>query len=115
MTYAKLLPCLLLLACGNVAPVPQSARLGAEHFDLVMSDGSHCSAPVGAGRMPLCGAGFDYRVQLVQNPNALRAFMEGAFGALGMRGVLAPMGVVTLTDDAGREYRFVSPPPDPAQ
>jgi hypothetical protein len=103
---------LFLLACGNVTPRPEAARLGADQLQLVMSDASTCNAPIGAGRMPMCGAGLTYSVELVENPNLLRQFMEGAFGVLGAQGVLAPMAVVTVSDDAGREYRFVSPPPE---
>lgn len=110
MKYAMLLP-LALLACGNSAPRPEAARLSADQLHLVLSDGSSCHAPIGVGRMPLCGAGYDYRVELVQNPNLLRKLLDGAFGALGAQGLLAPMGVVTVVDGAGREYRFVSPPP----
>ena len=113
MRYLWLAP-LALVACGNSAPVPQSARLGADQMQLVLSDGSRCTAPIGAGRLPLCGAGFEYRVDLVQDPNILRQLVEGAFGVLGIQGVLAPMGVVTVVDHMGREYRFVSPEPVPA-
>lgn len=110
MKYALVLP-LFLMACGNSAPVPQAARLSADQLHLVLSDGSSCHAPIGTGRLPLCGAGFTYQVELVENPNLLRKLVEGAFGALGAQGALAPMGVVTVVDDTGREYRFVSPPP----
>jgi hypothetical protein len=111
MRALRFFPVVVLLGCGAVAPVPEAARLSADQVTVVLSDGSNCRAPIGAGRMALCGAGYDYRVDLVQNPNLLRRFVEGAFGALGAEGVLAPMGQVSLTDDAGREYRFVSPPP----
>ena len=115
MKYAMHLPIFLLplalLACANPAARPETARLSADQVHLTLSDGTRCSAPIGAGRMPSCGAGYDYRVELVQNPNLLRQLVEGAFGALGAQGLLAPMGVVTVVDDAGREYRFVSPPP----
>jgi hypothetical protein len=113
MRYAIFAPLALLVACGDVAPRPEGARLSADRVDLILTDGQRCSAPTGAGRMPLCGAGYDYRVDLVDNPNVLRRLVEGAFGALGAQGALAPMGVVTVVDDAGRAYRFVSPPPVP--
>lgn len=111
MKYAMLLP-MALLACADMAARPETARLSADQVHLVLSDGTRCSAPIGVGRMERCGAGYDYRVELVQNPNLLRQLIEGAFGALGAQGLLAPMGVVSVTDNAGREYRFVSPPPD---
>ncbi len=115
MTLFRFAPLLLLLACGLAPPVPQAARLSADHLTLVMSDGTSCKAPVGVGQMPGCGAGLIFRVDLVENPNLLRRVMEGAFGALGAEGALAPMAVVTVTDAAGRDYRFVSPPPVPEE
>ncbi|WP_127045661.1 hypothetical protein [Pseudorhodobacter sp. E13] len=115
MTLFRFAPVLLLLGCGVAQPVPQAARLSADQLTVVMSDGSSCKAPIGAGEMPGCGAGLSYRVDLVQNPNLLRRVVEGAFGALGAEGALAPMAEVTLTDTAGRSYRFVSPPPAPKE
>jgi hypothetical protein len=108
-------PLMLLLGCGVAQPVPQAARLSADQLTVVMSDGTSCKAPIGAGEMPDCGTGLGYRVDLVENPNLLRRVIEGAFGALGADGVLAPLAEVTLTDAAGRTYRFVSPLPEPKE
>ncbi len=113
MKMLRYWPVLLLLGCGVAQPVPQAARLSKDELKVFMSDGSTCTAPIGAGQMPDCGTGLSYRVDLVENPNVLRQLMERALGALGMADALAPLGEVTLTDAAGREYHFVSPPPPP--
>ncbi|WP_155947243.1 hypothetical protein [Pseudorhodobacter ferrugineus] len=108
-------PLAVLMGCVGApgSPVPATARLSADQVTVGLSDGSQCRAPIGAGRMEGCGSGFEYRVELVENPNLLRRLVQGAFAALGTDGTLAPMGQVTLTDDAGRMYRFVSPVPVP--
>lgn len=94
--------------------VPVAATLSAETLTVDLSDGTTCRAEWvaagGAGRLDDCGAGFDYRVTEVAKPNLLRQLFEGITGALGAEGVLAPMAVVEIAG-AGRDWRFVSPPP----
>ena len=111
-----LLGLMLLAGCGAVqgAAVPQAARLSAETLTVTLSDGSVCRAPWaaegGAGQLGGCGAGFDYRVTEVENPNLLRQVFVGVSAALGAEGAVPPMADVVVTG-AGRDWRFVSPPP----
>lgn len=112
-----LIPLALLAACAvpQADAVPQAARLSAEVLTVTLSDGSTCRADWraqgGAGRMEDCGAGIDWQVQELGDPNILRQIAEGVFAALGAEGALAPLAQVTLTDARGRAFRFASPPP----
>ncbi|SEN60744.1 hypothetical protein SAMN05216227_101846 [Pseudorhodobacter antarcticus] len=112
MKLLMLAPLALLVGCAGMTAVPTSARLGAEGAVIELSDGSRCMAPMGAARLASCGAGYDSLVQIEENPNLLRRFLAEGFVAMGGQGILAPMGVVTLTDAQGRAFQFASPPPD---
>lgn len=119
MRHALLLAVFLAGCAGFGGPaVPVAARLSADRLTLNLSDGTVCRADWraggGAGRFEGCGAGFDYRVTPVEKPNLLRQLFEGITAALGAEGVLAPMAVVEVYG-AGRDWRFVSPPPDDAE
>ncbi len=97
-------------------PQPQSARLSATVLTLVLSDGTVCRAnwnvaPV--GRFETCGPGYGYAVQVVQNPNILRQIWAGLALALGAEGAVPPLAQVVITDPAGVDHVFASPPPPP--
>lgn len=106
----------LLAGCAVSAAsaVPQAALLSADTLTVNLSDGSVCragwAAAGGAGRLEGCGAGFDYRVTEVAKPNLLRQLFVGITDALGAEGAVAPMAEVVISG-AGRDWRFVSPPP----
>jgi hypothetical protein len=111
----RLLPVLLLSACGALPgdPVPQEVRLTQETMTLRLSDGTTCradwqAAPV--GRLEGCGPGYGYAVTVDANPNLVRQLVEGLVLALGGQGVLAPMAEVVITDPAGIDHVFRSPP-----
>ncbi|MDR7123672.1 hypothetical protein [Pseudotabrizicola sp. 4114] len=113
----KLLLCLVLAGCvGGVPgnPVPQEARLSAEVLTLTLSDGTVCranwvAAPV--GRMEACGPGYGYAVRVIDNPNFLRQIWTELTSALGAEGAVAPLAEVVITDPAGVDRVFASPPP----
>jgi len=113
----KLLVVLALGGCVplQASPVPQAARLSAEMLTLTLSDGTVCRADWatagGAGRFEDCGPGFGYAVDVVENPNILRQLFTGLTEALGAEGISPPMAEVVITDAAGRDHVFVSPPP----
>lgn len=113
----KLLVVLALGGCVplQASPVPQTARLSAEMLTLTLSDGTVCRADWatagGAGRFEDCGPGFGYAVDVVENPNILRQLFTGLTEALGAEGISPPMAEVVITDAAGRDHVFVSPPP----
>lgn len=116
MRAAVVMGVLLLAGCGAVSgPVePVSLRLGAEVLRLRLSDGTTCEKRwVGepAGRLDGCGPGYGYAVHVEENPNLLRQLAEGLVLALGGRGILAPMAEVVITDPAGTDWVFASPPP----
>jgi len=109
---------LLLGLAGCVAPLgdarPDQARLSSSVLTLVLTDGTVCranwtAAPV--GRFDRCGTGFDYSVDVVQNPNVLRQIWTGITTALGAEGVVPPMAQVVITDAAGVDHVFASPVP----
>jgi hypothetical protein len=110
-------PLLALAACsapGWGQPVPQEARLSAQVLTLTLSDGTVCRADwakAPSGRMEGCGPGYGYAVRVVENPNLLRQLVTGLTTALGAEGALAPMAEVVITDPAGADRVFVSPPP----
>ena len=112
-----IIPLLALAACSaplTGQPVPQAARLSAEVLTLTLSDGTVCRAdwamaPV--GRMEGCGPGFGYAVRVIDNPNLLRQLFTGLTTALGADGAVPPMAEVVITDPAGVDRVFVSPPP----
>lgn len=112
-----MIPFLALAACtapGMGQPVPQAARLSAEVLTLTLSDGTVCRAPWAAtpnGRLDGCGPGYGYAVRVVDNPNVLRQLFTGLTTALGAEGAVAPMAEVVITDPAGVDRVFVSPPP----
>lgn len=113
----KLLLCLALSGCvsaGPGNPVPQAARLSADVLTLTLSDGMVCranwaAAPV--GRMDQCGPGYGYAVRVIENPNILRQIWTELTTALGADGAVAPLAEVVITDPAGVDRVFVSPPP----
>jgi hypothetical protein len=47
---------------------------------------------------------------VVENPNILRQLFTGLTEALGAEGAVPPMAEVTITDPAGVDRVFVSPP-----
>jgi hypothetical protein len=108
---------LLLAGCavplGN--PVPKAARLSAEVLTVTLSDGTSCranwAAEGGVGRLEPCGPGYGYAVKVVENPNILRKLFTGLTEALGAEGAVPPMAEVVITDPAGVDKVFVSPPP----
>jgi hypothetical protein len=112
----KVLLLTLLAGCAAVGqPVPQAARLSSEVLTLTLSDGTVCradwAAAGGTGRLEPCGPGYDYAVDVVENPNLLSQIFTGLTEALGAEGAVAPLAEVTITDPAGRTRVFVSPPP----
>jgi hypothetical protein len=48
----------------------------------------------------------------VENPNILRQLFTGLVTALGAEGVSPPLAEVVITDPAGMDRVFVSPPED---
>lgn len=111
----RFLPVLLLAACtapvGN--PVPQEVRLTGTELALRLSDGTLCKADWQAtpvGRLEACGPGYGYGVKVEDSPNVPRRIVEGLVLALGGKGVLRPMAEVVITDPAGIDHVFVSPP-----
>lgn len=91
----------------------QDAKLSQTKLTLVLSNGTICrvdwkAAPV--GRLDNCGPGFGYAVHPVQNPNALAKMWSELSQALGGEGFAAPMAEVVVTDSAGNDKVFVSPP-----
>jgi hypothetical protein len=113
----KLLILMALAGCATVQgnPQPQAARLSAEVLTLVLTDGTVCradwAAAGGVGRLEGCGPGYGYAVRVVDNPNILRQLFTGLTEALGADGAVPPMAEVTITDPAGVDRVFVSPPP----
>lgn len=113
----RVLLCPILAGCGAGAPgnpVPQAARLSAQVLTVTLSDGTVCradwvAAPV--GRMERCGPGYGYSVRVIDNPNILRQIWTGLTSALGAEGVVAPLAEVVITDPAGVDRVFASPPP----
>mgnify|MGYP005859451759 CR=1 FL=1 len=117
----KILLCLglaaLLVGCGAGAPghpVPQTARLSEQVLTLTLSDGTVCradwvAAPV--GRMDRCGPGYGYSVRVIDSPNILRQIWTGLTSALGAQSGVAPLAEVVITDPAGVDRVFASPPP----
>ncbi|MFN4154791.1 MAG: hypothetical protein ACK4HF_09060 [Paracoccaceae bacterium] len=113
----KLLLCLALAGCVSAVPghpVPQAASLSAEVLTLTLSDGTVCRAnwamaPV--GRFERCGPGYGYAVRVIDNPNILRQIWTGLTSALGAEGLVAPLAEVVITDPAGVDRVFASPPP----
>lgn len=111
--------CLSLLAgCASVPghPVPQSARLSDTTLTLVLSDATVCRAdwrvaPV--GRLENCGPGYGYAVREISNPNILRQIWTALTQALGAEGAVPPLAEVVITDPAGIDTVFASPPPVP--
>lgn len=112
----KVLVFILLAGCampsGN--PVPQAARLSDTVLTLTLSDGTVCradwAAAGGSGRLEECGPGYGYAVNVVENPNILRQLFTGIVDALGADGVSPPLAEVVITDPAGMDRVFVSPP-----
>ncbi|TGD63304.1 hypothetical protein EYC08_13495 [Tabrizicola sp. WMC-M-20] len=113
----KFLLCLALAGCVSAmpgTPVPQAARLSADVLTLTLSDGTVCraawaQAPV--GRMDTCGPGYGYAVRVIDNPNILRQIWTELTTALGAEGAVAPLAEVVITDPAGIDRVFSSPPP----
>lgn len=112
--------CLTVLAgCVTIAsgsPRPQEVRLSQNRLTLVLSDGTICradrpAAPV--GRFDACGPGFGYAVREIDNPNLLRQIWTGVTNALGAEGAVPPLAEVVITDPAGIDTTFASPPPVP--
>ncbi len=114
----KVLVLMLLAGCAGTLgnPVPQAARLSDTMLTVTLSDGTVCRADWvasgGSGRLDDCGAGYGYAVKVVENPNILRQLFTGLVDALGADGVSPPLGEVVITDAAGVDRVFVSPPDD---
>jgi hypothetical protein len=113
----RFLPILLIAGCAVVQgnAVPQAARLSSDVLTVTLSDGSTCRADWvasgGSGRLEECGAGYGYAVKLIENPNMLRQIFTGLTRALGAEGAVPPLAEVVITDAAGIDTVFVSPPP----
>lgn len=113
----KFLVVMLLSGCAlpTGAPAPQAARLSTEVLTLTLTDGTICranwAAEGGTGRLEPCGPGYGYAVNVVENPNILRQLFTGLTTALGAEGAVPPMAEVVITDPAGVDSVFVSPPP----
>jgi len=94
---------------------PREARLSPSVLTVSLSNGTVCradwAAAGGVGRLEPCGPGFGYAVRVVDNPNILRQLFTGLTEALGADGAVPPMAEVTITDPAGVDRVFVSPPP----
>jgi hypothetical protein len=107
---------MVLALCGcagwSGAPVPQAARLSAEVLTVTLSNGAVCRAdwPTSA---PLqgCGSGMTYTVSVDQSPNILRKWVQELALALNGQSTVPPYAQVVITDAAGRDWRFASPPP----
>ncbi len=112
----KLLPVILVAGCATFpgTPVPKAARLSDEVLTVTLSDATVCranwAAAGGVGRLEPCGPGYGYVVKLVENPNILRQLFSGLVEALGADGVSPPLAEVVITDAAGVDRVFVSPP-----
>ncbi len=112
----KLLVLMLLAGCAGLAgnPVPQAARLSDTVLTVTLSDGTVCradwAAEGGSGRLEECGPGYGYAVRVVENPNILRQLFTGLVDSLGAEGVSPPLAEVIITDPAGMDRVFVSPP-----
>ncbi len=108
-----------LSACAAAPgqPVPQDVRLTDTDLVLRLSDGTQCRttwAGAPQGRLDGCGPGYGYAVTVAEDPNLLRQLVEGLVLALGGAGLLAPMAEVVITDPAGIDHVFTSPPPGKA-
>lgn len=105
-----------LTACAapQGQPVPETARLSAQVLTLVLSDGTVCQAnwaDAPTGRLEPCGPGYGYSVRVIENPNVLRQIWTGLATALGAEGMVPPLAEVVITDPAGVDKVFASPPP----
>lgn len=110
----RLLPLVLLAACVAPAgdPRPASVRLTQAELLLRLDDGTLCRADwraAPAGRLEDCGPGYGYAVHLEPLTNPARMLAEGIELALGGE-FLAPMAEVVITDPAGIDWVFASPP-----
>jgi hypothetical protein len=108
----------LLAACAAAPAAPPAkvtaARLSDRVLTLDLSDGTTCRADwraAPAGRMERCGPGFGYAVTPEPRPNPLRRALDDGARVLGAEGLLAPMAEVVVTDPAGIDTVFASPPP----
>lgn len=106
---------LALAACAAMpAPEPQGAVLSDSTLTVKLSDGTRCTADWradGQGRMEGCVLPLSYTVTEVENPNILRKLWVQLAEALGAEGIAPPMADVVVTDERGRQWRYVSPPP----
>jgi hypothetical protein len=105
----------LLAGCAtaDLTPRPADVTLGSDTMTLRLTDGTLCRANWRAeptGRLEECGPGFGYAVRVDDRPNLLRQLFEGIDLALGDSSILAPMAEVVITDPAGIDSVFVSPP-----
>jgi hypothetical protein len=108
----------LVFVAGCTAPIgvaqPDTARLSNTVLTLTLTDGTVCRAnwvaAGGAGRFENCGPGYGYAVRVIDNPNILRQIFTSLTHALGADGAVAPLAEVTITDPAGSDRVFVSPP-----
>jgi hypothetical protein len=106
----------VLMGCAAMpAPEPQGAVLSESVLTVRLTDGTRCTADWraagGQGQMQGCAAPLSYQVAEVANPNLLRQLWVQLVDALGAEGLAPPMADVVLTDERGRTWRYVSPPP----
>ncbi len=115
MRLAPVLVCLLAVAGPAAAATPRAARLTDEVLTITLSDGTTCrlknwqARP--QGRFDACAPGLGYDIRLEPRTNPFRALLEGIEEVVD-GAFLLPMADIRLTDAAGREYRFTSPPPE---
>ncbi len=109
------LPVVLMGCAGMPVAEPQGATLSESVLTVKLTDGSRCSADWraagGQGQMQGCAVPLTYQVAEVANPNVLRKLWVQLVDALGADGLAPPMADVVLTDERGRTWRYVSPPP----
>ncbi len=117
--FAVLAAPLVVAGCALVPASPVAVDLTRDQVDVRLSDGTVCTGTAPAtgaetgwsGRLAPCSTGFNYVVEIDPGTNPVRFVLEEIFTGLGFDQGFPPIADVTLTSDAGRTYRFVSPPP----
>lgn len=107
----------LLTSCANLGPAtPQQVTVSSTGVEARMSDGSLCLGPrpeaaqAWSGQLEGCATPYAYEARIDNRSNLLRTVLEEIFDAIGYEDGLAPVAMVTITDDAGRSFGFASPP-----